>query len=188
MKSFLSLLLLLTCWQAFAQQATPAPLPIDSKTHRITYSDKVLADGVSQQDFLNHALSWADQRSNAAKLSSLAMEHIDSAVVFAGTEEMVYPTLSGVVTQRLHYKATLLLSEGSYWYRFTDFEVEIAGIATSPAQVYVPVETFLAQNPPANALPNHAYLVRTAFEEATAELVGALQADLASHSSSTQIH
>jgi hypothetical protein len=168
MKSFLSLLLLLTCWQAFAQQATPAPLPIDSKTHRITYSDKVLADG--------------------AKLPSLAIEHIDSAVVFAGTEEMVYPTLSGVVTQRLHYKATLRLSEGSYWYRFTDFEVEIAGIATSPAHVYVPVETFLAQNPPANALPNHAYLVRTAFEEATAELVGALQADLASHSSSTQIH
>jgi hypothetical protein len=31
-------------------------------------------------------------------------------------------------------------------------------------------------------------LVRTAFEEATAELVGALQADLASHSSSTQTH
>jgi hypothetical protein len=182
----LSFLLLLICWQGFAQQTTVAPFPLDSKTHRISYSEDVPAPGVSRNELISRALNWATLRSNIAKPPHLVMEHTISCVNVVGTEELLYPTRDELVRLPLHYKATISLYEGGYRYIVTDFEVETAGTSTSLAHIYVPAETFLEQTPPATAKPNHAYLVYTALQEAIAQLLGAMQVDLASHNLPTQ--
>jgi hypothetical protein len=182
----LTLLLVLTWWAGFAQQTTVARFPLDAKTHRITYSEEVRVTGVSGQELTSRAVNWATTRSIPTKSPHLLTEHTTSTMVVAGTEELLYPTQDELVSLPLHYKATITLHEGGYHYLITDFEVETASPPSSSAHVYVPAETFLVQNPPANAKPNHAYLVYTALQEAIAQLIGAMQFDLASQGLPTQ--
>lgn len=69
-----------------------------------------------------------------------------------------------------HYAATLSLAEGRCTGRITDFVLEIGG---APTPTYAPAETTLLQTPPTKAATDF-YYVRTAFEEATAQLLGTL--------------
>ncbi|NML66295.1 DUF4468 domain-containing protein [Hymenobacter sp. RP-2-7] len=157
---------------AFSQQGRAWAL--DAQTQRITFEGTCLVAGASQSELAARTRSWAGARRPATKPLVVAAAPETGVAVLTGTEEMLYPTPTQLVRVPLHYTLTLTLEAGSYHYRATDFVVETAG---SPAPVYVPAETFLAQVPAA-AGPNYPYLVRTAFEEATAQLLGSLQAQL----------
>lgn len=173
------LLCLLFCFclglPAFAQQEQT--LPLDEQTHRITYEGTLPVAGASQAELAARTRNWATSRRPATRLPVFAVAPETGVAILTGSEEMIYPNLDMLVRVPLHYTLTLALQAGSYHYRLTDFVLETAGASAAAAPVYVPAETFLAQVPP-NAGPHYTYLVRTAFEEATAQLLGSLQTQL----------
>ncbi|MGI4744344.1 MAG: DUF4468 domain-containing protein [Janthinobacterium lividum] len=169
--------LLLCCLSgsAFGQLTATAPLPLDEATHRITYAATLPVAGASQAELLARAQAWASSHSPADKTPLTASQRTD-VVVVTGTEEMIYPHLEVLVRQPLHYTATISWAEGSYTYRITDFVLEERSTATP---TYVPAEAALLQPPPTKAAATTLYYLRTAFEEATAQLLGTLQTELA---------
>lgn len=167
-------ILLLCCLSgsAFGQLVAAVPLPLDEATHRITYAAGLPVAGASQAELLARAQAWAGSHSAAGKPPLLTTSQSADVVVITGTEEMIYPRLDVLVRQPLHYTATLSLSEGRYTYRITDFILESGG---APTSAYAPAETTLLQIPSTKAAATDLYYVRTAFEEATAQLLGTLQ-------------
>lgn len=87
----------------------------------------------------------------------------------------MYPRLDVVVRQPLHHTATLSLSEGRYHYCITDSGLAAPG---APTPACAPAEATLFQIPPTKAAATDLYYVRTAFAEATAQLLGTLQTGL----------
>lgn len=163
------LLLLLAPWPCFSQllvaPAVGAPPP------RLAYSGTEAVADVNQAELAARVQAWAHRHSGAAQPAAFSADQ----VIVRGAEDMVYPKDGAVLHQPLHYTLTLSVQGSGYHYRLTDFVLETGG----PAHALLPIEPLLAQVPATDKERQASYLFRTAFEEATAQLLGGLQYDLA---------
>lgn len=171
-------ILLLCCLsgRAFGQLVAAAPLPLDEAMRHITYATSTPVAGVSQAELLARAQAWASHHGLASQPPLLTTTQDADVLVITGVEEILYPHLEALVRQPLRYTATLSLSEGRYLYSITNFALETTGTSTPR---YEPAEATLLQTPLTKAAATDLYYVRTAFEEATAQLLGTLQTELA---------
>jgi hypothetical protein len=171
-------ILLLCCLsgRALGQLVAAAPLPLDASTGRITYTANLPTAGMNKAELLTRAQAWASGHTAASQSPALTTNQVADELVITGVEEMIYPHQEVLVRQPLRYTATIFFAEGRCFYRITDFALPTAG---APTPHYEPAEATLLQTPPTKAAATELYYVRTAFEEATAQLLGSLQTGLA---------
>jgi hypothetical protein len=174
MKSFLSLLLLLTCWRGFAQQM--AQVPVDETTHFITYSAVVPTPKVNQADLLTRTRVWANGVTIPVKQPLVLNEQGTDVVIVTGTQVLNNAYFNTTAApQTLIYTATVALRNGRYRYRLTDFVLESPG-STPPFQPFdISAETaFLHTDPPKAKGGSYLTHLRQSFDEATGQIMDSL--------------
>jgi hypothetical protein len=174
MKASTTLLFVLaTCWHCRAQKhptASPATLPLDENTHRITYTAVVPVEGTSQQELLARAKVWATGVTTAASPPVVTSEPGTEVVTVSGSQPLTQKMGLSTVFVPLRFTATISLRAGRYQYRLNDFVIVYSEALKQAAELPL-IEV------PAAGQGTKSYLrsVRTGFDEAVAAALAKLQ-------------
>jgi hypothetical protein len=164
-------LLVLTLWMhaACGQQATP--LPLDPKTHRITYAADVPLVGVGQAEMLARAADWTSQREHWGQ--PLSSPPDTRQVLVNGCTPLTYRLAGKPITISLRFVGRLSPAIDHYYYELTDFVFEYPA-ATMPA------ERLFTNTVSTGSAKSAQYLqvLRTSFDQTLAALVTQLRATM----------
>ena len=174
MRLLLPFLLLLLCGQGAAAQQLLPPLPVNTATGLVTYTDVVPTPGVVQASLLARARVWANRVSVPNK-PPLAVNELGTDVLIVAGTQAIEP-VNGSSPQTLYYLAQVALREGRYQYKLEELTLETG---SSSGASYQTAESYFAQNPLPKASGNsYATRFRKAFDEAVARAATTLHSAL----------
>jgi len=117
-------------------------LPIDTSTHKVSYSAITIATGIKQKELYSKAKQWVVYSYKSAK-DAIQMDDPDNGKLIlkgfvAGDDE----TFRGVLfTYNIYYTITISIKDGKYKVNISDFEREM--ISDGKTLAKIPIETTL---------------------------------------------
>jgi len=141
MKAFLLALLI---FAPMLMRAQSVVLPIDSTTHKVTFTGVVQVPGVTQADLYSRAREWFATNFNSGK-AVLDMDDKEAGKMIgkAYADFSLRAPLVGDITQKLWRQVKVYVKDGRYRYELTEFSTEgyLASGGRKPESY--PVEWFL---------------------------------------------
>lgn len=116
--------ILLLCWMLLSSASLYAQttLPVDAETKKITYSEVVSVEGVSQDELYSRAKVWLATAYNSAPDVIKADEKEAGVIVVRARTPIPFRLFNQNTTQQIQYALTLNFKEGRYKYILTDYQ------------------------------------------------------------------